>query len=520
MAIDTQSKRMSIVGNGPLPTGVIDVAERMSEAGIYNGNVIGALAVARFWLGTTSADPTVAANWSATSGGAGGASVPGSADDVTFDGGGNNACTIGAATSWGSISMVVGYTATFSWSSYTITLTDGGNATFAGGGEVDNGSGTLSLTNGDFDNSAQTTWTRGTSTLTMGGVGTLTNSSSSPLWSITARASSVITLNGTLLYTLGQVQVDGTLSISAGLDARFSQGASGELIVSSTGIVTGPGTVTIYYPGANMGITSLSPSAVIDVSLLIVLNPNVAAIIASGTYDAATTVFKAVSTKTLTLSTGDYTFTGGLEFRNTGTGTLTIANNTNNPNITVQGDVIWTNTGGGTITYTKGNGTFTASGAANQSLDWAGSTVEELTIDKSAGTLTFTAAATFDAITHADGDVDYNGQTIAATGDWNASSPATMADLGLSALSAGGDLTWSGTAGSELVIRDPAAIWTLAVTGNGRFNACDVERCNAAGSASAIIAANSIDSLNNTNVTFVDVAAASGGINMGMSISI
>lgn len=41
---------------------------------------------ARFWVGGTGTwDSTTTANWSATSGGAGGASVPGAADDVTID---------------------------------------------------------------------------------------------------------------------------------------------------------------------------------------------------------------------------------------------------------------------------------------------------------------------------------------------------------------------------------------------------------------------------------------------------
>jgi hypothetical protein len=41
---------------------------------------------ARFWVGGTNTwDSTTTANWSATSGGAGGASVPGAADDVTID---------------------------------------------------------------------------------------------------------------------------------------------------------------------------------------------------------------------------------------------------------------------------------------------------------------------------------------------------------------------------------------------------------------------------------------------------
>jgi hypothetical protein len=50
---------------------------------------------ARFWVGGTgtwSASNTT--NWAATSGGAGGASVPGAADDVTFNGSSGSGGTI------------------------------------------------------------------------------------------------------------------------------------------------------------------------------------------------------------------------------------------------------------------------------------------------------------------------------------------------------------------------------------------------------------------------------------------
>jgi hypothetical protein len=48
---------------------------------------------ARFWVGNGSWDATNTANWSATTGGATGASVPTSADTVTFDGNSNN-CSV------------------------------------------------------------------------------------------------------------------------------------------------------------------------------------------------------------------------------------------------------------------------------------------------------------------------------------------------------------------------------------------------------------------------------------------
>lgn len=46
----------------------------------------------RYWIAATEANWTDTANWSATSGGAGGASVPGAADNVFFDGNGLGNC--------------------------------------------------------------------------------------------------------------------------------------------------------------------------------------------------------------------------------------------------------------------------------------------------------------------------------------------------------------------------------------------------------------------------------------------
>ena len=51
-------------------------------------------AAARFWVAAGSSNWNNTANWSATSGGAGGASVPVIGDDVNFDNGGLGSCTI------------------------------------------------------------------------------------------------------------------------------------------------------------------------------------------------------------------------------------------------------------------------------------------------------------------------------------------------------------------------------------------------------------------------------------------
>lgn len=68
----------------------------------------------RYWVGgTANWDATAGTKWSATSGGAGGASVPTVADDVFFDGNsGTGTVTLTAATTVGTINFT-GYTGTF-----------------------------------------------------------------------------------------------------------------------------------------------------------------------------------------------------------------------------------------------------------------------------------------------------------------------------------------------------------------------------------------------------------------------
>jgi hypothetical protein len=76
---------------------------------------------ARFWVGGTGNwDATTTTNWSATSGGSGGASVPTLADDVTFDSASN-------ATAY-----VVTLTATATCGAFSLAGPASGNVTFAG----------------------------------------------------------------------------------------------------------------------------------------------------------------------------------------------------------------------------------------------------------------------------------------------------------------------------------------------------------------------------------------------------
>ena len=86
----------------------------------------------RFWVagGTGSWVSADTSNWSATSGGASGASVPGTADDVFFDAnsGAGTATKAASALTIGSLDMT-GSTATIAWASRVMVISAGGTGT-------------------------------------------------------------------------------------------------------------------------------------------------------------------------------------------------------------------------------------------------------------------------------------------------------------------------------------------------------------------------------------------------------
>lgn len=97
----------------------------------------------RYWVATGTGNWNNTANWSTTSGGAGGASVPGVADQVFFNGAGgaNGNCNLNVAPTVAGIS-ISGYSGTIDLLGFTLTTT--GTNTFSSG-SVTNTGGAASL---------------------------------------------------------------------------------------------------------------------------------------------------------------------------------------------------------------------------------------------------------------------------------------------------------------------------------------------------------------------------------------
>jgi len=201
---------------------------------------------------------------------------------------------------------------------------------------------------------------------------------------------------------------------------------------------------------------------------------------------------------------GDYVITGDLTIQtNTAGSTLTIANDENDPNISVAGDVTLNQTAG-TLTYTKGTGTITLSGSNNQDIDFDDRAIEALTIAKTGNTATFTGgwtALSFDAQT---GDFDPGGQTLESVGDFSIGSSANVV-AGNDAwngttLTVGGTFSASGSSGDPLNLRGTAT-WTLIVASTATADYVDVSYSDATGGV-AVTATRSTDNGDNFGWTF------------------
>jgi hypothetical protein len=104
---------------------------------------------ARYWRGTGNGNWGSTGNWSDTSGGATGFSVPGAADDVTFDGNGNNNCNIDtSARSCLTLTITAGYTANITFTqALQVVRNTTGTAANLGANFTTSGGGYLSFSN-------------------------------------------------------------------------------------------------------------------------------------------------------------------------------------------------------------------------------------------------------------------------------------------------------------------------------------------------------------------------------------
>ena len=117
--------------------------------------------LSRFWVSSGNTSWNNTANWSATSGGAGGQSVPGTSDAVTFNGSSVVSCALDANVSVTSFTIASGYSGTITQNTGTTITTSslfsqaagtftGGNSSITIGNGFTQTSGTFTSTSGTF----------------------------------------------------------------------------------------------------------------------------------------------------------------------------------------------------------------------------------------------------------------------------------------------------------------------------------------------------------------------------------
>jgi len=181
----------------------------------------------RYWVGGTAAwDGTAGTKWSATSGGAGGASVPTTSDDVFFDASSTGTVTISTGNTGAQSVNCTGFTGTLAGSaaltvvnSYTLsagmTYTYSGTLTFTRSGTLTTAGKSLSSIIVGSDSAAITVTlgdaltSSGTITITRGELATAN-------YNLTAQRIITGTLTGTKTLTLGS----STISISSDIDVQ------------------------------------------------------------------------------------------------------------------------------------------------------------------------------------------------------------------------------------------------------------------------------------------------------------
>ncbi|MFA4982509.1 MAG: hypothetical protein WC592_08610, partial [Candidatus Omnitrophota bacterium] len=292
------------------------------------------------------------------------------------------------------------------------------------GTAFDMGNSTLTV-GGNFDFKDVTTWTKGTSSLIFNKAGsqTLTAKSTRTLYAVTINAGSTVVVS-TNSAGSESLTVNGILSINTGklYEVIKMTTGTGQTILGASSQITGLGQFEHLAVAAGNTLTRGSGD-LIDVATF--TYDYGTAPLPAGTYSSASTVLQSASTAGYaTAMSGSFIFLHDFTISLTAAGTFTI-NNINNPSFEVRGNYTFTNSGGGTLTYTKGTGTITLSGSGAQAFNGLGNDFESMTIETRTGDVTITGSNTFTALTiNAPNTVIFTAGTTTTVGSFSATGTA------------------------------------------------------------------------------------------------
>ena len=393
----------------------------------------------RYWVGSLFSNWNNILDWSTTSGGLPGASVPGSGDVAIFDNNSTVSCTIDAAVTISGITVNAGYTGAISQGANTITVS--GAATFSGGsftGGTANFtvSGLFSLSGTAFTSTSGILELRSSAAFTSGsfahnngtvrfnGSGAVSITGTSPslyklefvgngtTYTLSSTGSIAVAnslnLTGSLFYNLatGSINVTGDINSTntatgCGGDATVSIVGTGTENYNGSGVAGGgdlpqlvinkaSGTLNLAnYPGVSNNFTYTAGTIAPGTSTFCFTHGNVGSYTVSGNLSLANLEFF-INTSLLTVTIPTVTATGNLSIA--GAGSVLI----NTGSINLNGNLTLTNTatgGGGT-----GSINFVGSGA--QTADGTAVTVNQsrlpvITINQAGGTLSLAGNLSF-----------------------------------------------------------------------------------------------------------------------------
>lgn len=423
-----------------------------------------------WWLGRISTDHTVAGNWSATDNGAPGITVPGTGDDVEWTGtggaggaGSDNPCDITANFACANFAAQATFTARLDLLTADVTI-DSTKSIILDNSIFDMGSGTLSVTNGTFDNKDVGTFTKGNSTVSTTGTTSIVGDQSNEFFSITNVSGTltiqqtdsnifvvrdgVVSNSGEIVLAVSVLRLHGTAnwrnetggSENNGGVVQVTNGATGSGVSLNSGSFLSTLELAqfdadaVWVPGV-YGDVELRPS-----------NGAVIANVDDGTYQMTSIRYQTPGsglTTTLNASTSTVYIVGDVTVDINAAGSVTI-NDGATTVWTITGDVINQKTGTGDFSWDFVSGaTITASGGAAQNWELpaleppAGGVtlIGDVIIAKDGGT-TLTLGGDFEcnSKTVTSGTFDTGGQDVTVTQgvDWQAG--AVINDLSASTI--------------------------------------------------------------------------------------
>ncbi len=313
-------------------------------------------AAARYWVAAAADNWNATANWSTVSAGAGGSSVPGSADIAYFDGGGLGNCTINATTTVAGINIAAGYTGTITQAAGSGLTVGTSHYVQAGGTFTASSSDTITF-NGNFTQSGGT-FNHNNGTVVFGSGGT-----DNTIDVNVSQTFNNLTMNKTTYLRIANgdtVVVNGTLTLTAG---KLIAVASAD---TSTLEAKGPISIAATFGGAYAATTYVA-------TLLIDGTGDQSFTIPAGASMPKTTLNNSLTTIS-TSGSGTITWGGAVTLQ-AGAINLGAVNHTFNTGVTVSG---------GTFTASSGTTTF-----------WGNLTISGTgTLNHNNGTVIFTGSST------------------------------------------------------------------------------------------------------------------------------